>query len=598
MRATQIKNLIVLGEGSVSVDRLGIAFGVCGVLVLQSRLEDYRIADRAQTIYVAMDRLHKGPGDPFDRIDDLVAHPNTFAIVKAEEVQNPGLLAKLKDHGRVLVVEADEGALSYGPARAGGKQPYFDSSTLRQVVQAVVSPGGQVYLHDFDYEFTEMQRRGPIEVTLLVHRLRSADIYVSSNVPPRDSELRSVYVEDPVARFFWAPEVSIVMPTYDGTAFIEEALKSITQQEDVDYEVIVIDDGSTDETAKLVEAYAARDDRVLLTCQRNRGPQATRNRGIAMAKGNYVTFLDHDDFLLPGSLQRRLEILREGEHLICGGRCRIVDLEGKDIGLTVGRRTDTYYRDCHQMPIFLGTLTGRSDVMKRHQFPLISGYADDWTYVNHMLREGWSIGNCGADALVGYRWHRTSWTGSDIDKHFFNCMHLLRDLSIRPAHDLGIVKKPEGSMELAEKHIERSRFVRIQAEFFSLALRDDEGKGDDSILETVIGMMNGISGQEIEPMELSTFDSTASKVFIAHPDDPRFMKEVMNAWYTAVSLCDRLAKTPANALYVQSLTKYLTVLRQRMASRNEPVPPAGLLERLCAMALERFEDVALDRAKA
>ncbi len=598
MLATQIDNLVILGEGSVSADTLGIAVGITSFVVLESRLARYPLLERGRKILVVMDRAKGQPPERLiDTIEDLVSRPNTFAVVKSQQVEENRLLARLKAHDRVLVVEPGDNDLSYGQAPFGPKQPCFDAPFLEALVNSLVAPGGQVYLHDFDYEFNQMQKVDPIGISRLVFRLRNADHYVFSNVPPRDPEVRSVYVEDPIARFFWRPEVSIVMPTYDGTAFIEQALKSVTAQEDVDYEMIVIDDGSTDETVKLVEGYAGRDDRVLLFQQRNKGPQATRNAGIAKAKGKYITFLDHDDILLPNSLRRRLDLLAKGEHLICGGRCRIVDLEGNPIGLTLGRHSDSWYRDAHLMPAFLGTLTGRSDVMKRHQFPLVKGYADDWTYVNHMLREGWSIGGVGDEPLVDCRWHRASGTGSDLDKDFFNAINLLRDLSIRQPHDLGLLKKPEGAMDLSEKLIERGLCTRIQAEFFSLALRVGEGAEEDSLLETIIAMMNGLPAKGIEAAEPSAFDSAASKVFIAQPDDSRFMQEVMACWFTAISLCDRLAMTPANALYVSSLTKYLLRLRERMVERDETVPPPGLMEKICGLALARFEEVEVVSAR-
>ncbi len=593
MQAKQVNNLIVLGEATVSIDDVLIAFGIAGVAVLESSLSRTARLDRAQRIYVVMNRIGGlTPEAAGKAVQDQISKLNTFAVVKAADVSDGALLAWLGAQDRVLVIEqddSDEGDVVEGATK---RQAYFCSSTLSQLIKGLVPEGGQAYLHDFDHEFREIEARDPLALVRLIHGLRSAEIYLMSNASPTTESQKSIYLENPASRFFWAPDISIIMPTYNGTDFIGNTLVSITLQEGVNYEVIVIDDGSSDDTVAFVSDYAMKDDRVLLFRQQNRGPQATRNRGLERSKGKFVTFLDHDDLLLPNSLARRLEVLARKEHLVCGGRCEIVDLEGEPIGLTVGRRFDTYYRDCHLMPVHIGTLTGRSDIMKRHRLPLIVGYADDWTYLNHILREGWSIAACGDEPLIAYRWHRTSWTGSDIDKHFFNCMNLLRDLSIRPAADLGIIEKPEGSMELAEKHIESSRFSRIQAEFYSLALREDEGQGADQLLDQIVGMMNGIPDSTPDTLKDGNFNSTGSKVFIAHPENTAFMKEVMEHWYTAVSLCDRLAITPANARYVDSLTRYLAGLRDRLAARDEVVPSVALMERIFDLTKERFEDVA------
>lgn len=594
MQAMQVDNLIVLGEATVSIDDILIGFGIAGVAVLESNLSRVARLDRAQRVYVVMDCIAGMAGEAAVKaVQEQIFRLNTFVVVKAADVADAELLAWLRAQDRVLLIEEPDTATAADPGEVRrARRPYFCSDTLDQMIRALVPEGGQAYLHDFAQELARIEQDDPVEMVRLIHGLRSAEIYVMSNVAPTTRGLKSIYVENPASRFFWAPDISIIMPTYNGTDFIGNTLMSITIQGDVNYEVIVIDDGSSDHTVDLVREYAKTDDRVLLYTQKNRGPQATRNRGLERAKGKYVTFLDHDDLLLPNSLNRRLEVLARKEHLICGGRCEIVDLEGEPVGLTVGRRHDTYYRDCHLMPVHIGTLTGRSDIMKRYRLPLIKGYADDWTYLNHMLREGWSISGCGDEPLIAYRWHRTSWTGSDIDKHFFNCMNLLRDLSIRPAADLGIIEKPEGSMELAEKHIESSRFSRIQAEFYSLALREDEGQGAEALLEEIIGMMNGIPDSTPDSLKDGNFNSAGSKVFIAHPDNTEFMKEVMGHWFTAVSLCDRLAITAANARYVDSLTRYLAGLRDRLAERGEVVPSVALMERIFSLTKARFEKVA------
>ncbi len=589
----QVENLIILGEATVGIDEILIAYGISGVMVQGSCIGKHRHLDRAQRLFVAMDRLKEMDGETARKaVQDRVSRPNTFAVVKAEDVADEGLMAWLNAQDRVLLVAEDESEDEEGAKASARKQPFFDAAYLSKVVPALVREGGQAYLHDFDFEFREMDRDDPHASVKMIHSIRSAEVYLMSNVMPATASLKSIYVERPAARFFWAPDVSLIMPTWNGIGFIENTLRSITLQAGVNYEVIVIDDGSSDETVSFVEDYATIDDHVQLYTQKNSGPQATRNKGLERAKGRYVTFLDHDDLLLTDSLKRRLEVLAKKEHLICGGRCEIVDLDSEPIGLTVGRQVPTYYRDCHIMPVHIGTLTGRSDIMKRYRYPLIKGYADDWTYVNQMLREGWTIGTCGADPLIAYRWHRTSWTGSDIDKHFFNCMHLLRDLSIRPTDDLGLIEKPDGAMELAEKHIESSRFVRIQTEFYSLALREDEGEGAEALLDTVIGMMNGVPDSTKDELKDGSFNSTGSKVFIAHPDNTQFMKEVMDHWYTAVELCDRLAITAANRRYVESLTRYLGGVRERLAARNEPVPPSSLMQKVFGLAKERFAEAA------
>src|SRR5574337_525468 len=97
-----------------------------------------------------------------------------------------------------------------------------------------------------------------------------------------------------------APRISVVMPTYNGERFLRAALESILGQSFRDFEVIVIDDGSTDSTPAILREFAAKDPRVIvLTNDHNLGIAGATNRGLAVARGEYIALHDHDDISLP-----------------------------------------------------------------------------------------------------------------------------------------------------------------------------------------------------------------------------------------------------------------------------------------------------------
>ena len=96
-----------------------------------------------------------------------------------------------------------------------------------------------------------------------------------------------------------APLVSVVIPTYNRPALLAETLRSVFAQTFTDYEVIVVNDGSTDDTEARLRAYG---DRVRLITQANQGIGAARNRGLDEARGRYIALLDHDDLWLPQKL--------------------------------------------------------------------------------------------------------------------------------------------------------------------------------------------------------------------------------------------------------------------------------------------------------
>lgn len=125
-------------------------------------------------------------------------------------------------------------------------------------------------------------------------------------------------------------KVSIVIPLYNKAAYITRALDSVRAQTFTDYEVIVVDDGSTDGGGGLVTAYG--DPRVRLLRQKNAGPGPARNRGIAEAAGPYLTFLDADDEWLPTFLEKSLNLLdRYGPNVACVTSSYLIDATGRSM---------------------------------------------------------------------------------------------------------------------------------------------------------------------------------------------------------------------------------------------------------------------------
>jgi glycosyltransferase involved in cell wall biosynthesis len=104
------------------------------------------------------------------------------------------------------------------------------------------------------------------------------------------------------------PEVSVVVPTYNRAGWIEASVASVLAQDGVEFEVVVVDDGSTDDT--LVRLAGVRDPRVTVVAAAHGGVGAARNAGLAVARGTYVAFHDSDDEALPGRLARPVGVLR------------------------------------------------------------------------------------------------------------------------------------------------------------------------------------------------------------------------------------------------------------------------------------------------
>jgi glycosyltransferase involved in cell wall biosynthesis len=112
-----------------------------------------------------------------------------------------------------------------------------------------------------------------------------------------------------------SPRISVVMPVHNAEKYITEALDSIIQQTFTDFELIVIDDGSTDRSSTIIESYAKKDRRVIVHRQDNCGLILSLNRGCSLARGRYIARMDADDVSLPERFERQLDYLERHPHI-------------------------------------------------------------------------------------------------------------------------------------------------------------------------------------------------------------------------------------------------------------------------------------------
>lgn len=117
------------------------------------------------------------------------------------------------------------------------------------------------------------------------------------------------------------PRVSVVIPTFNREILLQRALRSVMKQDMSEFEIVIVDDGSTDATRHIVNSFAAIDSRLRYVFQANQGLAMARNTGIAIASGDYVTFLDSDDEYKSPHLRLRAELLdlRKDIQMLHGG---------------------------------------------------------------------------------------------------------------------------------------------------------------------------------------------------------------------------------------------------------------------------------------
>lgn len=142
------------------------------------------------------------------------------------------------------------------------------------------------------------------------------------------------------------PCVSIIVPAFNLENYIDKTLESIVQQTFLDWEALVIDDDSSDNTSKIIKRWTLRDERIrFLRNQKSKGPSGARNTGIDNARGQWVAFLDGDDMFERNALESRIEAAKANPS------CRFISGDFKNLseGDTSGKpfsETNVYWREC------------------------------------------------------------------------------------------------------------------------------------------------------------------------------------------------------------------------------------------------------------
>lgn len=154
--------------------------------------------------------------------------------------------------------------------------------------------------------------------------------------------------------------VSIIMPTYNSSRFIEETIKSVLVQTYVNWEIVIVDNGSTDDTLDRVRNF--NDDRIhIFINEKNRGQAYSRNRAIEESKGKYIAFLDSDDIWVKDKLEIQLKFMEDNGSHACYSNYIEMDESGKETGAMVSgpKKMTAKFFDRHYG--YIGFLTSMYD---------------------------------------------------------------------------------------------------------------------------------------------------------------------------------------------------------------------------------------------
>jgi len=156
--------------------------------------------------------------------------------------------------------------------------------------------------------------------------------------------------------------ISIITPMYNSGKFIESTIQSVQDQTCQNWELIIIDDTSTDGSVKIVESFAVKDERIkLIKLDSNKGPAAARNKGIQEASGRYIAFLDSDDLWHEEKLYKQLEFMKKNHYAFTYTGFEKINEEGEVIGSIFPYKKEVCYHDLLKSN-HIGCLTAMIDL--------------------------------------------------------------------------------------------------------------------------------------------------------------------------------------------------------------------------------------------
>ena len=209
--------------------------------------------------------------------------------------------------------------------------------------------------------------------------------------------------------------VSIITPAYNCELYIGKAIESAQAQSYNDWEMIVVDDCSTDGTRDRVSSYAAGDSRIrLISLEKNSGAAVARTEAMRAAKGQYMAFLDSDDRWKAEKLELQIKFMKRGGHAFTCTSYETIDEEDAPLGKVISSIPKTDYKrlllDC---PVGNSTVMYDVQVMGKFEVPNIRKRNDDALWLKMLKKEQYIWGM--PDILAEYRIRSGSISSKKID---------------------------------------------------------------------------------------------------------------------------------------------------------------------------------------
>lgn len=244
-------------------------------------------------------------------------------------------------------------------------------------------------------------------------------------------------------------KVSIIMPNYNCEKFLEETINSVLNQTYYDWELLIVDDCSTDDSVEIIRKYIEQDDRIkLFINEKNSGAAASRNWALREATGRWIAFLDSDDLWLPEKLEKQLAFMTDNGYSFSFSKYRQIDEESNPLGQIIIGPQKISRKKLKYCCCYLGCLTVMYDaekvgviqiaesIRKRNDDAMwlkVRKFADayylDELLAEYRVRKG-SISHQGRLNLIKfhYRLYRVGEKMNPISAFFSMCLNILKVL--------------------------------------------------------------------------------------------------------------------------------------------------------------------------
>ena len=223
------------------------------------------------------------------------------------------------------------------------------------------------------------------------------------------------------------PSVSVLMPSYNSEKYLESSVNSLLSSDLGDFELIIIDDNSSDNTVKVAESLAEKDFRIkVIKNPRNEGVAVSLNTGLDKMRGKYITRLDSDDTMLPSRLLKQFLLLESGKYDFCATNINLIHENGNLFSTKTYRKTfaPARFLAVFTNPVPNATIMYRADIINKNHLRFDNHtVAEDYCFLLSYLRYG--DGTMIDEGLYNYRIREDSLfhdnLGSALEKSFEFC---------------------------------------------------------------------------------------------------------------------------------------------------------------------------------